>query len=284
MAYDIRPLSFSEILDRAFRVYRDHFALLFGICAIILIPIRTLDSPRVVGNQVTLIVNLIFLLAGEPVMDAALTIPIASVYLGRSTSIRDAYKSVLPIVLPFIGTFLLFFALIFGMLLLWIALIFAMVMAVAFSPMRLSLIEVRTIAEVVLVGGFFVISGYFIMPWALFEPVSVVERRFRMASLRRSRDLVGGSWWRTLGIVLTAFFIVAIPLVSLRFVWGFVPGLGVVLTAATEAIVAVYSRIVVLVYYFDRRCRKEDFDLRLLAEQIRAQSVIPTAAAFNLPR
>ena len=38
MTYDIRPLSFGEILDRAFRVYLDNFALLFGIAAIIWVP------------------------------------------------------------------------------------------------------------------------------------------------------------------------------------------------------------------------------------------------------
>jgi hypothetical protein len=34
-----------------------------------------------------------------------------------------------------------------------------------------------------------------------------------------------------------------------------------------------------VVYYFDRRCRLEDFDLRLLAEQIRAEGVPGGAAA-----
>ena len=38
MAYDIRPLSFGEILDRAFRVYLDNFVLLFGISAVVWIP------------------------------------------------------------------------------------------------------------------------------------------------------------------------------------------------------------------------------------------------------
>ena len=38
MTYDIRPLSFAEILDRSFRVYLDNFVPLFGISAVVWIP------------------------------------------------------------------------------------------------------------------------------------------------------------------------------------------------------------------------------------------------------
>ena len=100
----------------------------------------------------------------------------------------------------------------------------------------------------------------------------IVERHFAMAALRRSRELVLGSWWRTVGILLTAGLIAGVPAAALKFVWGFIPLIGVILTALTQAVSSTYSAVALIIYYFDRRCRIEDFDLRLLAEQIRAQS------------
>jgi hypothetical protein len=44
-----------------------------------------------------------------------------------------------------------------------------------------------------------------------------------------------------------------------------------------------YSAVVLTVYYFDRRCRIEDFDLRLLAEQIRAEGVQGSPAMTGAP-
>ncbi len=99
----------------------------------------------------------------------------------------------------------------------------------------------------------------------------VVERRFGMAAPRRSRELVAGSWWLTVGVIFVAGLIAALPGAALEFAWAFIPVIGVLLTAATQAITSTYQLIVLVIYYFDRRCRTEDFDLRLLAEQVRAQ-------------
>ncbi len=120
---------------------------------------------------------------------------------------------------------------------------------------------------------------YFIVCWSLIGPVMIVERHYGMAALRRSRELVLGSWWRTIAILITAGLIAGVPAAALRFVWGFIPVIGLILTAATQAVSTGYSGVAVVIYYFDRRCRTEDFDLRLLAEQIRSQSAAATTAA-----
>jgi ABC-type transport system involved in cytochrome c biogenesis permease subunit len=100
-----------------------------------------------------------------------------------------------------------------------------------------------------------------------------------MSALRRSRELIIGSWWRTIGIIVTAGLIAAVPAGALRFVWAFIPVIGVILTAATQAVSSTYSSVALVIYYFDQRCRTEDFDLRLLAEQVRSQSAPAMAAA-----
>ncbi len=260
MAYDIRPLSFGEILDRSFRVYLDNFAVLFGIAAVMWIPSGIiLATGSIWGSMVALILNLIFLMIAAPVMQAALTIGVAEAYLGRPVTIAEAYQSARPIVLPVIGTYLL------------MALLFIVPGAVVGVTFLLSqpLFVVAAIALVVAMI-------YFIVCWSLIGPAMIVERRFGMAALRRSRELVIGSWWRTLGIFLAAGLIASVLAGALGFVWRFIPVIGVVLAAITQAISNTYPIVAMMIYYFDRRCRIEDFDLRFLAEQIRSQGATPS--------
>ncbi len=256
MAYEIRPLSFGEILDRAFRVYLDNFALLFGIAAVVWIPSGILQaSATVIGSTAATIIDVIFMLVAAPVMQAALTIGIAEVYLDRPIAIAESYRSARPILVPFFGTYLL--------------------MAVLLAVPTVAVVATLLISKPVFAVAIFIVAlimFYFIVCWSLIGPVMIVERHYAMAALRRSRELVLGSWWRTIGILITAALIAGVPAAALRFVWGFIPVIGVILTAATQAVSGGYSGVALVIYYFDRRCRTEDFDLRLLAEQIRSQS------------
>jgi hypothetical protein len=265
MAYDIRPLSFGEILDRAFQVYFDNFVLLFGIAAVVWIPSGIiLASGSIVGNAAAAVLNLIFLMVAAPIMQAALTIAVSEAYLDRPVTIAEAYQSTRPIFLPLIGTYLL------------MGLLFVIPAAVAGVTFMVS----RALFVIAVIAGA-VIIFYFIGCWSLVGPVMIVERRFGMSGLRRSRELVIGSWWRTIGILVTAGLIAGVPASALRFVWAFIPVIGVILTAATQAVSSTYSSVALVIYYFDQRCRTEDFDLRLLAEQVRAQTGPTTATGSS---
>ena len=117
--------------------------------------------------------------------------------------------------------------------------------------------------------------------WALISPVMIVERRFGIAALRRSRELVRGAWGRTFAILFIAGLIASVPGGMLKVYWMFIPYLGEILNAATSAVVSTYSAVVLVIYYFDRRCRVEEFDLHFLARQIRAEGEAGTAAAAS---
>jgi hypothetical protein len=263
MTYDIRPLSFGEILDRAFRVYLDNFVVLFGISAVVMIPAGILlATAPLVGTGVATALNLIFLSIAAPLMQAALTVGVAEAYLGRPITIGEAYRSTRPILLPLLGTYLL-------MALLFVIPGVVVGLTYLVSPVLFAFAML----------AFVVVIFYFIGCWSLVGPVVVVERHFGMSGLRRSRELVLGSWWLTLGILLTAGLIANVPSGALRFVWAFIPVIGVILTAATQAVSSTYSAVAFVIYYFDRRCRTEDFDLRLLAEQVRAQGATSMATA-----
>jgi hypothetical protein len=243
MAFTIRPMSFGEILDAGFTLLRDNFSLLAGISIVTAVPLSLVSaSPR---NHVllALIAGLLTLLI-EPIMSVALTGAVADACLDRPTSIADAYRSAWNIVTPVIGTYLL--------------------LIVLMIPALLALV---------------VPAIYLLVCWSVIFPVMVVEHRFGMGALRRSRELIRGSWWQTAGLLIVAALIVNIPAMVLNLFWGFIPVLGPLLTAATEAIAGAYSLVVIVVYYFNRRCRLEDFDLRLLAEQIRTEGEAGTPGA-----
>jgi hypothetical protein len=245
MAYDIRPLSFTEVLDRAFVVLRDHFWLLVGIVAVVWVPygiLFAIGGPKAPGLQ---IIGLLMLLLLEPIAYTALARAVADVYLGSSTTVGDAYRSTRPILGSIIGTYLLMYLL--------------------FIPLVLLL---------------FLPAVYFMICWVLLSPVMIVEERFGMAALRRSRMLVRGSWWKTFGLMLALGIIAAVPAGALQIFWLFIPFFGPILNAATEAIAHSYSLVAIVIYYFDRRCRTEDFDLRLLAREIQAEGPAPVSGTF----
>ena len=171
MAYDIRPLSLAEVLDRGFRVLRDHFRLLVGIAAWAWIPYGVLIAMSESNKTFAGLAMLVFLIV-SPLMYAALIIAVGEVYLDQPATIAGSYRSTRALVVPIVGTFLLLYVL-----------------------LALALLA-------------FIIPGiYFMVCWALVTPVMIVERRFGIAALRRSRELVKGAWGRTFAILLVAALI-----------------------------------------------------------------------------
>lgn len=251
MGYNIRPLSFGEVLDRAFAVLRDHFWLLVGISAVVWMPLGVMSAfprfqpgPQIsVGFVVGFMIGALLL---GPIMTFAITAAVASVYLDKPMTVGHAYRSTISFLGRIVGTNLLFFL----------------------------LLMLSSIALIVP-------GVYFGTCWVLLMPVMVVENRFGMAALRRSRELVHGAWWQTLGIFLIALIVTQLPADAVQFFWGHILFLGPILGNATRAVTSTYMGVLIVVYYFDRRCRTEDFDLRLLAEQIRSEA---EAATQPIPR
>ena len=267
MAYNIRPLSFAEILDRSFRILVDHPVVLISISAIPLIPERVLESFGKWGP----IAALILLMAVGPLLHAALTTAIAEIYLDKPVTIESAYRAGWSILLPFFGTYLLLYG----------ALLLGVIVFAVLAGFSTAAGGKNALPLVFILGGLVGVPLwiYVVTRWSLIGAVMIVERRFGLSALRRSRDLVEGAWWRTFGILLVAGLIAQVPASTLRLLWSSLPVIGVLLSGLAYAAGTTYSAIVIAVYYFDRRCRIEDFDLRLLAEQIRSQGAHNSPAA-----
>ena len=263
MAYEIRPLSFGEILDRSLRVVLDNALLLIPIVAIVYVPEALLVS---IGSRFALIVG--FLMLGVfPLIQAAMAAAVAEIYLDRPISIERAYRSGWAIYLPFLGTYLLLYLILLGAMI-PVGLLAGFAGANA-SPGIVFLLAVLIALPV---------ASYFAMRWSLIGPIMVVESKFGTTALGRSGALVKGVWWQTFGVMLAAGVIVQVPVAVLNLIWHSIPILGSILSGLASSVAWAYSHTVVVVYYFDRRCRVEDFDLLRLAEQIRSETQTGTTA------
>ena len=119
---------------------------------------------------------------------------------------------------------------------------------------------------------------YLYVAWAVATPVLLLEDVRGRGALKRSRALVKGRWWPTLGVlILVGILAAVVQMVFLGLLVGVVSvsdnevaravaeGVG---QMAASALTTPLSAAVLTVLYFDLRVRKEGFDLELLARRI----------------
>lgn len=261
---NLRPLGVGEILDTAFRVYRNRFKDLIIAVSIPMVPLIALQvlvslSARTdttttstgTSTNVNLVLGgfgatlLIGLIAGALAEGASVRI-LADQYLGTSTTWQESLR----------------FA--FGRLgsIVWVALL---------------------VGVLELIGLFIcVIPGVYL--WAAFAvamPVLLIENAKGSRALSRSRLLVSGRWWPTFGTLLVVWLLASFlrGISSALLTGGFVLSSGVNTSTAATALSGVISGIVTIVFapltaavitiiYFDLRIRKEGFDVALMAQRL----------------
>jgi len=234
MQYEIRPMSFGEILDTGFRLVRNHALLLIGCALPLYLPLAFAGEQINATNPTTRVVFGIIpmLLIGllSPIVTAALTLAIGEFYLGRSVTFAQAIRGALGMFVPLVGTFLL--------------------------------------AGLAVIGGLLllIVPGvYLALCFYLATTIAVLEKVYGTKALSRSRELMRGSLLRALGIVLLTWVVLVALGAGVAFVLGLIPMLGPVGAGFVNAVSVAYFTAVSVVLYFDIRCRKEAFDLEHLA-------------------
>ncbi|MCK9893786.1 hypothetical protein [Frankia sp. AgB32] len=260
----LRPLALGEILDGTFAAVRTNPGATVGITlasaavvetASTLITIGTDNASTAVGVLGTVATFVLDLVLGL-FLAGVLSVVVSEATLGSRIGPTDAVRRLAP----------------------RLAGLFGLTAVVALA------IAIGTLA--LLVGA--VVVGVYL---SLATPVYVLEGGSLRQSLRRSRTIVRGSWWRTFGILLlaslvalllSAVFAIATGLVlaSAPGVFGdflngdlttsghIVEGLGNLL--ATTVSTPIMSGAVVLIY-IDLRIRREGLDVTL-SEAARARS------------
>jgi hypothetical protein len=261
VTYELRPLSFGELLDTGFRIFRNHFGLLFGLAAVVYLPVALIQliaqtltplAPGVepAGSTAVLLVfaaSLIalglFVMLTWPIADAAITHAVGELYLGRPAAFGPSLRVGLSILVPMVGTSLLNMLIVMGALLL------------------------------------FIIPGiYFMFAYMLVWQVMVIERLFGMQALRRSGSLMKGSKLRGLGVMIVYLLVISVPSSLLSLALHAYPTVASLASVLVQTAGFAFLCTLSVVLYFDIRCRKEAFDLEHLADLVEQRAAVPAPA------
>ena len=278
----LQPMGFADILDGTFNLYRNHFKLFFSIAAIyqvsrfgsdLLSTFLLSPTAQFIGSVLNFFNYFVscFVLAG-------LIYASMRVYLGQHITLRAALQRILHRFLPcFYGWLFVFFVI--GLLTVLSGMFFRFSIGVGFVvTLTASLFAIYVL-----------IRWYFYGMFILYEGSAVTE------ALRRSTELVKGTWWRVFGIasavhsislmialilLVTYFFLLVLtgvideapisvmisrmlsPPVG-EFGWlSYVIQHFIVQSIATFTTLPVWA-IGPTLLYFDLRIRKEAFDIEM---------------------
>ncbi len=271
----LQPMGFTDILDTIFSLYRNHFRLFLGICAVYFVLTLGLDLLTGISTfffassgrwsmmiAITLVTSLIAIVVGLFVIGGVVFAG-AQAYLGRHITARAAFRQAKRRFWPYFGSGLL-----------WLLVVGVLAITIIGIPVAI----------------------YFGTRWTFYTQAVLIEETSAWNALRRSRELVKGAWWRVFGIVLAIFLLFStiqiILQFSLLFVFGitqaigdegdlvemfrrlFVPELttrdGLVTYVIQNFINHVVASLTlpigiigITLLYFDQRIRKEGFDIEM---------------------
>jgi hypothetical protein len=295
-APQLRPLGVGDIVDRVFALYRAQPVLFLAIATVpylILVLVivglglafatsflalisvmnqaaagRNPDVSALASGMATFIVFVLAVVIVAIVVlsaqSAALIAAFSQHYLGRKTTIGEAFRAGLAAAPSVIGASFLLFALLLAF---WVALAIVMVVT-----------QQTLVIIVAVVGG--IVGTIYIAASALVAPVVVtIEHVGPATALRRSWTLSDGHRWRILGLQLLLGLLngVISLLLSTIFVTTLIsdPNTRAIATQVVNVIANIAWTPVqwgtFAILYYDLRVRREAFDLTLAAEALPRQ-------------
>ena len=271
----LQPMGFTDILDTIFSLYRNHFRLIFGICIVYFVLMLGLNLFMGISTFYFSNSGLPGMAIGIPLITSWITILISlfsigallfaggQSYLGRQIAAGTAFRQIARRFWSYLGSNILYI-LIVGLL------------------------------AITIIGIPFAI--YFAVRWGFYAQAVLIEQTSATNALRRSSELVKGTWWRVFGILfaifLLAFMIQTILQFSLLFGFGLTQVIG-----GEEGLLKMFQRLFIpelttweglvnyiiqsfinyvvtslmlpvgiigsTLLYFDQRIRKEGFDIEM---------------------
>ena len=179
----LQPMGFTDILDGMFSFYRSHLQLFLAIVAVYLvlgfgvdqISVFLLETDAMPGTSVVILVfTTLFSFAVSTFVAAGLAYASAYVYLGREITPGVALQRAGQRFWTYLGSFILWSLVVGGLFITIIGIPFAI---------------------------------YFSFRWSLYTLPVLFEGTTARNALRRSTELVKGTWWRVFGIILAVSLI-----------------------------------------------------------------------------
>jgi hypothetical protein len=293
----LRPLSTSELLDRTFHLYRNHFVLFVGIAAIPqlgVLALRLSYAERLIRTPLlgrwgpSLVVWIVAFLALE-IAHAATAMAVSNLHLERPSSIGSAYSAAKGSLLR----------------VLWIAFIAFLLPILIAVPITLTVIGILSIIvigsgsedTVTIVFSVLMLVAILVAPlrwwlrWSLVVPVTVLEGGGLRVSMRRSKALTHDRRGRV--------FLVYVLIVALTWVVGIICQVPFYLTMGSHgfrrpgligqtarllqatgsfvsaSLVGALLTIALTLIYYDERVRREGFDMQLMMSALEPAPEVP---------
>ena len=308
---ELRPLGFGEIFDRAITLYVRNFWPFLAIVLVLIVPLAVmqyvLDSsqtaqfdqamrilthpnspPPVLANlfspgelgAIAAIVLLYFAL--WPFVFVAVAIGVARLYRGRAVEFGACYRSVLPhwgaillTELVAVVVFLLWYAALF------VVLVLAGALTVLLSQAAVVLGVLAFIAVLILALAFLLALALILIALAFAMDAVVIEGvgPWHAIASGFGRVFAGKELGRALLFALASFAVLfggslVISAVALFAMLAHAVAVEVILSALLRAAITPFSVVLIAVYYFDVRIRREGYDLEAEMERIASPPVV----------
>lgn len=226
----LRPRSATELLDAAFRIFREHGGVLATVSLIVLVPAYVLAA--FLPAEVRWIGTILVYLLGVLVM-GAVTVAVSDVTHGRTPTVESAFAG----------------------------------MRGKFG--KLFVIGVAQGVLVVIGFLLLIVPGFFALAWLACSPaVYIVEGVSDTAALQRSRSLARGREGHVLGTLILAWALIILLAMAGGFIITALVGvlhlpekvIEVLANALSAALMPIPAAAITLLY-FDLRVRAEGYDL-----------------------
>lgn len=120
---------------------------------------------------------------------------------------------------------------------------------------------------------------YLAVSCGLFMQIVTIEEIGAWSALKRSRELISGSWWRCFGIMFLITILVSIlsvlvqlpVLVAIKLIFGqsmFGEIVRIIFDVCVSSLITPLSLIAATLLYYDLRVRKENLDLQMMVNDL----------------
>ncbi len=273
----LRPLSYGDLFDELFDLYKKNFILFVGISAVLLIPIYAIGHG--IGTKNAIDTTQVLAILASYVILAVTTFAVAQCYLGNKTTIKDSYKAVGRSIVPF---FLTLFGVLFRIL--------GMSLLASIPMMALIFLKVDSIF--VFIAAFIPIVPCIMLAfrYAFVSQVFVLEGKRGNDGRSRSATLARHNTGRIFVVLLlTTILVLILQMILMSPILAIVPvNLGrtaLIITGLSTGIVTALigpiQMMALVLLYYDIRVREEGFDIQMLASNM--GMALPAAPAAPKP-
>ena len=296
----VHPMGIGEILDRSFRLLRQHFLLFFFILLIpqgiffafkktshLLFGIDIQQGTTAsmgMGLLVSMILVVLIMVIIQFWAQGALVYAVSETYLGHKTSVGASYGAMRSRLGRLLGTMIIM-GILLGLLGVVIIFLSGMIVGGLGSAGGLS----GLVGFIVVCTAGAAIFFHFFLNWLLVDKVVVLEDQAWFGALSRSTQLMKsrtepGFWRRPknkAGLILFLGFLIGVGIHLLFQLPGFLArmflpmslaGLTLtlqqVLNVIATSLATAFAAIAMILFYYDIRLRSEGFDLKAMAEHL----------------